>query len=89
MTVHDLEQVLLRHHARVGEDDLVVALLRVDEEAPIAAGFLQDAVDGTAYGEVDPAVLTAGLPDAFAISLEPKGGSAAPTEVVLVGKTKT
>lgn len=81
--------LLFANHAAPPDGKTYQLWILRGKEAPIAAGFLQEAVDGTAYGEVDPAVLTAGLPDAFAISLEPKGGSAAPTEVVLVGKTKT
>lgn len=57
------------------------------KDAPIAAGFLQSAVDDASYGEIDPKVLEGGMPDAFAISLEPQGGSATPTKVILVGKT--
>lgn len=59
------------------------------KEPPIAAGFLHPPIEGSAYGEITPDVLAAGLPDAFAISLEPQGGSPTPTEVVLVGKTKS
>jgi anti-sigma-K factor RskA len=52
--------------------------------APIPAGFLRFTAPGVALAEIDPALLTA-APDAFAVSLEPAGGSPAPTEVHLVG----
>lgn len=53
--------------------------------APRPAGFLRVS-GGTAAGEIDPAVLRGPPPDALAVSLEPAGGSAAPTQVLLVGK---
>ncbi len=52
---------------------------------PQAAGFLRLA-GGTAAGEIDPALLRGPPPDALAVSLEPAGGSPAPTQVLLVGK---
>ena len=53
--------------------------------APRPAGFMRTAA-GVAAGEVDPSLLAGGAPDALAVSLEPPGGSAAPTQVLLVGK---
>lgn len=52
---------------------------------PVPAGFLRFVGAGVAVGEVDPSLLGA-APDALAVSLEPAGGSPAPTEVHLVGK---
>jgi len=54
--------------------------------APRAAGFMRAAPDGTAAGEVDRALLQGGPPDAFAVSLEPAGGSPAPTRILAVGE---
>jgi anti-sigma-K factor RskA len=53
--------------------------------APLPAGFLRRAERGAA-GEIDPALLRGAPPDALAVSLEPTGGSPAPTQVLLVGK---
>jgi hypothetical protein len=53
--------------------------------APFPAGFLRETAAGVSLGVVDPALL-ASRPDAFAVSLEPQGGSPAPTDVRLVGK---
>jgi anti-sigma-K factor RskA len=53
--------------------------------APKPAGFLAGGPGGLWLGSVDPALLAA-PPDALAVSLEPEGGSATPTEVLLVGK---
>lgn len=53
--------------------------------APVPAGFLRAGEGGVLVGEVDRAVLSAGAPDALAVSLEPAGGRPTPTEVVLVG----
>ncbi|HEV8325447.1 MAG TPA: anti-sigma factor, partial [Myxococcota bacterium] len=62
---------------------------------PVPAGFLRvldggghGGGTGMAIGEIDPAVLGAGPADAFAVSLEPDGGSESPTEVLLVGALK-
>ena len=52
--------------------------------APIAAGFVTQLPGGITVGDFDPKLLES-PPDAFAISLEPPGGSPAPTDVVLVG----
>ncbi len=52
--------------------------------APSPAGFLHPA-GGLLLGQIDPALLAA-PPDALAVSLEPPGGSPAPTDVQLVGK---
>jgi anti-sigma-K factor RskA len=52
---------------------------------PRPAGFLR--VSGrAAAGEIDPALLRGPPPDALAVSLEPAGGSPAPTQVLMVGK---
>lgn len=52
---------------------------------PQPAGFLR--VSGrTAAGEIEPALLRGSPPDALAVSLEPAGGSPAPTEILMVGK---
>jgi anti-sigma-K factor RskA len=53
---------------------------------PRPAGFLQLTAAGTAAGEVDPGLLAGQPPDTLAVSLEPAGGSPAPTQVLLVGK---
>ena len=53
---------------------------------PRPAGFLQPAPAGASAGELDPVLLAAGAPDAVAVSLEPEGGSSAPTQVLMVGK---
>ena len=53
---------------------------------PRPAGFLTPSAGGGAAGEVDPALLEGSPPDALAVSLEPAGGSPAPTQVVLVGR---
>jgi anti-sigma-K factor RskA len=54
--------------------------------APVPAGFLRRAAGALHVGEIAPALL-ATAPDAFAVSLEPEGGSAAPTDVRLLGRT--
>jgi anti-sigma-K factor RskA len=53
--------------------------------APTPAGFLNPSDGGLLLGQIDPALLAA-APDALAVSLEPPGGSPAPTDVQLVGK---
>ena len=52
---------------------------------PVPAGFLRFGPGGLATGEIEPALLAA-APDALAVSLEPAGGSAAPTDVYLAGR---
>jgi anti-sigma-K factor RskA len=52
---------------------------------PRPAGFLRPVEGGLYVGTVDSALLAV-APDALAVSLEPEGGSAAPTDVRLVGK---
>jgi len=52
---------------------------------PRPAGFLKVGAGG-AVGEIDPALLSGGAPDALAVSLEPEGGSPSPTQVLAVGK---
>jgi anti-sigma-K factor RskA len=54
--------------------------------APAPAGFLVPLAGGAAAGEVDRSLLRGAPPDALAVSLEPAGGSPAPTQVVLVGR---
>jgi anti-sigma-K factor RskA len=56
--------------------------------APIPAGILRAGEDGELVAAVDSALLAAGPVDAFAISLEPQGGSSKPTEVLLVGAVR-
>jgi anti-sigma-K factor RskA len=46
---------------------------------PIPAGILKPGRDGRVIAEVDPALLRAGQPDVFAVTVEPPGGSPAPT----------
>lgn len=53
-------------------------------KAPAPAGFLV-AHSGLLSGELDPKLFALGKPAAFAVSREPEGGSASPTEVLLVG----
>jgi anti-sigma-K factor RskA len=55
---------------------------------PSPAGFLRFR-GGVASGDVDPALLAGAPPDALAVSLEPAGGSRAPTQVLLLGKVGT
>jgi anti-sigma-K factor RskA len=52
---------------------------------PRPAGFLRAVEGGLFVGAIEPALL-ATAPDALAVSLEPEGGSGAPTDVRLVGK---
>lgn len=53
---------------------------------PQPAGFLQPVAGGGAAGEVDPSLVQGAPPDALAVSLEPAGGSPAPTQVLMVGR---
>jgi hypothetical protein len=53
--------------------------------APQPAGMFRSA-GGLVVAEVDPTLLGE-TPDAFAVSLEPAGGSPTPTKVLMVGKT--
>lgn len=55
--------------------------------APIPAGFVHALPGGLTVGDFDRALLEQ-PPDAFAVSIEPVGGSKTPTEVVLVGAAK-
>jgi hypothetical protein len=48
-------------------------------EKPTPAGVFKPAPDGRVITEVDPSILRAGPPDTFAVTLEPEGGSPAPT----------
>ncbi len=56
--------------------------------APIPAGFVRFTEAGLALAEFDPRVLAAGA-DQLAVSREPKGGSPAPTEILMVGPVRT
>lgn len=55
---------------------------------PVPAGFLQQQDRDWMQGEIAPALLRAGPPDAVAISLEPAGGSPTPSDVLLLGKVR-
>jgi anti-sigma-K factor RskA len=55
------------------------------KEAPVPAGLMHTSPDGSAVGEVDPKALQGDRPNAIAISLEPLGGAATPTEVIAAG----
>lgn len=54
--------------------------------APEPAGFVKVKPDGVAVGEFDAKLLAQGAAAALAVSIEPKGGSTTPTEVILVAK---
>jgi anti-sigma-K factor RskA len=69
--------------ARAGKDYQLWVIRGAGPPRP--AGFLRPAGQASA-GEIDPALLRGAPPDALAVSLEPAGGSPAPTQVVLVGK---
>jgi anti-sigma-K factor RskA len=60
------------------------------KDPPKAAGFLRQNEGGMLMGEIDPAALAPGPPDAFAVSLEPEGGSPSPTaeQILVLGKIK-
>jgi anti-sigma-K factor RskA len=70
----------------VAGKDFELWVIAAGETAPRPAGFLRFDSSGVALGEFDPSLLTGKQPAAFAVSLEPAGGSPAPTEVVLLGK---
>ncbi len=56
---------------------------------PVPAGILKPGQDGKVVAEVSPALLQAGRPDTFAVTVEPTGGSPAPTTTpFLVGTVK-
>jgi anti-sigma-K factor RskA len=59
------------------------------EGAPVPAGFMRRLEDGAALGEIDPGLLAGTAPDAFAVSLEPLGGRPVPTDVVMIGRTRS
>jgi anti-sigma-K factor RskA len=46
---------------------------------PTPAGVFKPGLDGRVITQVDPKILQAGLPEIFAVTLEPEGGSPAPT----------
>ena len=52
---------------------------------PLAAGLLPPGPDGRVFADVRPELLTAGRPAAFAVSIERKGGTDVPTDVILTG----
>jgi anti-sigma-K factor RskA len=56
--------------------------------APIPAGLMKVSPKGIAMGEIPRELLSAGMPDAFAVSLEALGGAPKPTVVLLVGELK-
>ncbi len=47
--------------------------------APVPAGILKPGRDGKVIAEINPSLLQAGRPDKFAVTIEPPGGSPAPT----------
>jgi anti-sigma-K factor RskA len=58
-------------------------------ENPTPAGVFKPGPDGKAITQVDPRVLQAGPPGVFAVTLEPEGGSPAPTTLpFLVGSVR-
>lgn len=57
--------------------------------APVAAGMMHAMSDGMLMGEVTPNLLAEEMPDAIAVSMEPVGGRATPTEVVWVAALKS
>jgi anti-sigma-K factor RskA len=52
---------------------------------PIAAGLLPPGPDGKVLADVRPDLLKGGRPAAFAVSIERKGGTDVPTQVILTG----
>jgi hypothetical protein len=70
---------------KAANEDLQLWTLR-GTGAPEPAGFLRALPGGMAVGEILRERLAAGLPDAFAVSLEPLGGSASPSDVLMLGK---
>lgn len=68
---------------QVGKD---YELWLIRGDVKVAAGLLHPGSDGRILVPVDPKLLSPGRPDAIAVTLEPEGGSAAPTgPIVLVG----
>ena len=51
----------------------------------IAAGLLPPGADGRVFSEVPSTILTGARPAAFAVSIEKKGGTDVPTQVILTG----
>jgi len=51
----------------------------------IAAGLLPPGADGRVFAEVPSTILTGPRPAAFAVSIEKKGGTDVPTQVILTG----
>lgn len=66
--------------------DYQLWLIRGDEK--ISAGLLKaNAPAGATLARIDPALLTAGAPDAISVTIEPTGGMPQPTgPIVLLGK---
>jgi anti-sigma-K factor RskA len=76
--------VLASAVSKAADKDLQLWTLRGGTPEP--AGFLRVLASGMAVGEIESERLAAGLPDAFAVSLEPRGGSSTPSDVLMVGK---
>ena len=56
---------------------------------PVPAGILKPGRDGKVIAEVKPELLQAGRPDIFAVTVEPPGGSPAPTtDPFLIGQVQ-
>ncbi|HEX5657699.1 MAG TPA: anti-sigma factor [Polyangiales bacterium] len=68
------------------DKDYELWVIAAGETTPRPAGFLRFDADGIAIGEFGPDLLRGKPPAAFAVSIEPRGGSPTPTEVVLLGK---
>jgi hypothetical protein len=77
--------VLAAAITRAADEDLQLWTLR-GSGVPEPAGFLRVLPGGMAVGEIRSERLVQGLPDAFAVSREPLGGSATPTDVLMLGK---
>jgi anti-sigma-K factor RskA len=70
----------------IADKDYELWVIAAGETSPRPAGFLRFDAGGIAIGEFGPNLLDGKPPAAFAVSIEPQGGSATPTEVVLLGK---
>jgi hypothetical protein len=78
--------VLASNVAARPDQDLQLWTLRGGTPEP--AGFLHVLARGLAVGEIDRQRLASGLPDAFALSREPLGGSLTPSDILAVGAVK-
>lgn len=78
--------VLASGVARTAGKELQLWTLRAGTAEP--AGFLRVLPGGVAVGEVNRERLASGLPDAFAVSLEPAGGALVPSDVLMVGAVR-